>query len=127
MNRKNSELKKFSLLLSLVLFGTGIYTFTASSSTYPYFFAFSIIFTAIAYTKPGLLSPLYSGWMRIGHIMGTVSSKIILAILFYGVFTPIAIILKIRGKDLLNKKFDRNEASYWIERQEQPNSMKNQF
>lgn len=127
MNRKITELKKFSLLLSFVLFGIGIYTLVVSSSAYPYFVAFSIIFAIIAYTKPALLSPLYAGWMRVGHIMGAVSSKIILAILFYGLFTPVAIILKLRGKDLLNKKFDKNENSYWIERQEQPNSMKNQF
>jgi len=50
-----------------------------------------------------------------------------LAVLFYLFFTPVAFILRLFGKDLLNKKLDKNKESYWTNRETQPESMKNQF
>ncbi|MDP2850891.1 MAG: SxtJ family membrane protein [Sulfuricurvum sp.] len=127
MNREINELKKFSLLLALISFAAGSYFFISASQKYPLFFIVSISFLIIAYTRPALISLLYSSWMKIGHFMGAISSKIILSILFYVIFTPIAIVLRLRGKDLLNKKLNTTETSYWINRKDQPNSMKNQF
>src|SRR3989339_1040012 len=112
MNRKINELKKFSLLLSFVFLAAGSYFFIFASQKYPLFFIVSITFLLIAYTRPALISPLYSSWMKIGHIMGSISSKIILSVLFYGIFTPIAIVLRLQGKDLLNKKLNTTENSY---------------
>ena len=48
-------------------------------------------------------------------------------ILYFCIFTPVSIFLKILGKDLLDKKIDKSQNSYWIERKKQPESMKNQF
>jgi hypothetical protein len=47
--------------------------------------------------------------------------------LYFGFFTPISLVLKLLGKDLLNKKIDKSQESYWVERKTQPQSMKNQF
>ena len=63
----------------------------------------------------------------IGEFIGGVISKIIMFALYFGVFTPYSIFLKIIGKDLLNKKIDKSRESYWTEREKQPESMKNQF
>ncbi len=48
-------------------------------------------------------------------------------ILYFGIFTPVSLVLKILGKDLLKKKMDKQGSSYWIDRETQPQSMKNQF
>lgn len=54
-------------------------------------------------------------------------SKIIMFMLFYFMFTPIAFVLKIFKVDLLNKKLYKNTKSYWIDRETQPGSLKNQY
>jgi hypothetical protein len=82
---------------------------------------------AVALIKPSIADGFYKIWIKIGDFIGGIVSKVILFVLFYFVFTPIALILKLLGKDLLRKKVDRSQTSYWIERDTQPQSMKNQF
>ena len=85
--------------------------------------AFLIVGTFI----PKLLSGFYKVWVKFGELLGGVISKIMLLILFYGLFTPISLVLKILRKDLLHKKMDKKSQSYWIDRTEQPGSLKKQF
>ncbi len=82
---------------------------------------------AIALINPSIAEGFYTVWIKIGDFIGGIVSKVILFVLFYFIFTPIAFILKLLGKDLLKKKVDRSQTSYWIERDSQPQSMKNQF
>jgi len=70
---------------------------------------------------------VYKKWIAFGDIMGHYISSFILAILFFILFTPISFILKIFNIDLLNKKLDNSSTSYWVDREEEPSSMKYQF
>lgn len=90
-------------------------------------FYISSLFILLGVLKPRLFTTFYVVWVRVGEIIGGVLSKVILLILFFGVFTPVSIILKLLGKDLLNKKMDKSKQSYWVDREVQPQSMKNQF
>ena len=78
---------------------------------------------------PGILLPLNKAWYRLGLLMGKVVSPIVLGILFFIVITPVAIVTRLFGRDvLLLRKRDVN--SYWIERNPpgpQPESFKEQF
>jgi hypothetical protein len=76
---------------------------------------------------PKILSGFYKVWVKFGELIGGVISKIILLILFYGLFTPISLVLKILRKDLLHKKLDKKSQSYWLKRTMQPGSLKKQF
>ena len=58
--------------------------------------------------------------MKIGHVLGWINTRIILAIMFYLLFFPIAIIMKILGKDPLYKKLDSKLSSYRKESLPQP-------
>ena len=74
-----------------------------------------------------LTTKIYNSWIKFGDAIGRVTSKIILFILFFLLFTPIALFFRVIGKDLLDKKIRRDKKSYWIERKEQPTSMRYQF
>jgi uncharacterized protein involved in cysteine biosynthesis len=89
--------------------------------------AIAMVAGAIAFIKPSIAEGFYKIWIKIGDFIGGIVSKVLLFVLFYFLFTPIAFILKLLGKDLLRKKVDRSQTSYWIERENQPQSMKNQF
>lgn len=69
----------------------------------------------------------YKVFIKFGNLIGGIISKIIMFVLYFGLFTPVSIFLKIIAKDLLNKKVDKSKKSYWIERESQPQSMKQQF
>ena len=89
----------------------------------------SILFILISLTYPKLYEKtyFYQGWLKFGEFMGKINSKIIIFILFFLVFFPMGILLKIFRKDLLAKKLDKSAKSYFIDRQKQPEGMENQF
>ena len=71
---------------------------------------------AVALVRPGWLRVLNRGWMQLGLAMGRVVNPIITGVLFFGVFAPVGVILRMRGKDPLRLRFDAKAESYWIRR-----------
>jgi len=87
-------------------------------------------FALIAVLRPALLAAPNRLWMRIGILLGKIVSPIALGVLFYAVFTPVGIVLRIMGKDPLRLTRDRAAESYWLRRDPPgppPDSMNNQF
>ena len=90
----------------------------------------SVAFAGIALVKPALLTWLNRQWLKLGVLLSKVVSPIALGIVFYGVFTPLGIVVRLLGNDPLNLKRDDAASSYW-RRRDQPsptaNSLTNQF
>jgi len=72
-----------------------------------------------ALVLPKTLSVIYGPWMRFGHIIGTINTKIILTVLFFLVFTPVAMVLRLMGKDMMHRKIDDTVGSYWQDSEKQ--------
>jgi len=98
------DIKKFSLIWSVVFIAIGFYPLLYSLEIRYWSVILAAIFIIIAFTRPMLLKQFYRIWIKIGEIIGGVISKMILFILYFGLFTPISYFLKFLGKDLLNKK-----------------------
>ena len=60
-------------------------------------------------------------------MLGAIIAPIVMCIIYFLVVTPIGLIMKIMGKDLLNKKYDRIKKTYWIKRDVLIGTMKRQF
>jgi hypothetical protein len=77
---------------------------------------------------PGALAPLYKAWMAFGHVLGWINARIILGIVFFVVVTPIGLLLRLFGKDVLSMRLHRS-GSYWVQRDREltPQSMRDQF
>jgi hypothetical protein len=77
-----------------------------------------------------LLAGLNRWWIKLGVLLGKLVSPIALGVLFYGVFFPMGVVMRLAGKDPLRLKRDADAASYWVLRKPPgppPNSMTNQF
>ncbi|NUO82084.1 hypothetical protein HUU05_18590 [candidate division KSB1 bacterium] len=59
----------------------------------------------------------YRGWMALAVAMGFVMTRVILTVLFYGMFTPIALVMKLLRKDPLHERFDKQAETYWVKRE----------
>ena len=68
----------------------------------------AILFLLISYFKPDVLYPLNKIWFKFGLLLGSIVSPIVMGIVFFIIVTPIGLIMRIIGKDLLNKKINRN-------------------
>ena len=73
-----------------------------------------------------ILNPFNELWFKIGIFIGKIVSPLIMGIIFFLVVTPIGLLMRLFGKDLLNLKFNNNK-SYWIEKDGPKSKMKNQF
>lgn len=87
-------------------------------------------FALVALTAPAILSAPNRLWKQVGLLLGAVASPIATGILLFGAFTPIAVVMRLAGKDPLRLKLDPKAKTYWIERKPPgppPDSMTNQF
>jgi len=93
-------------------------------------FIISAIFLILAFTLPALLKPIYILWMRMAFVLGWINTRLILFILFYLVFTPIGLVMRLFRVDLLDKKIDKNKDSYWRKKEKiefNPSNYERQF
>ena len=87
----------------------------------------SCTLTLVTIISYRVLTKPFFVWVKLSNFIGENISKIVLFFMFFFVFTPVALILKCLGKDLLRKKIMKTKRGYWVERTEQPQSMKNQY
>ena len=121
--------RKFGFFFTCVFALVSVYFLNSGNMIWVYaFISATFIFLVITLVKDELLLPLNKLWMRFGFLLGMIVSPIILGLIFFGLFMPIAIIMRLSGRDELRLKFS-NKASHWITRSEpiKPESFKNQF
>ena len=105
--------KKFGLFFGAIFLISGLYFFYGNEQTIAVLLiALSALFITVSLFKDDLLFPLNKLWMRLGILLGTIVSPIVLAILFFFMFTPIAIGMKIFKRDELMLK-PSNADSFW--------------
>ena len=71
--------------------------------------------TLLYYAIPPLRRLLYLAWMYAAYPIGWVMSHVVLAIVFYLVFTPIGLLMRLFGKDPMQRRFRKDGGSYWQE------------
>ena len=86
----------------------------------------SLIFLFLGIINSKILTPLNKAWIRFGLLLGNIISPIVMAIIFFGVVTPTGVVLRLFKKDILKLK-KNNNSSYWINKDNSNNNMKNQF
>ena len=106
--------RKFGLttgVIVAVLFGALLpWLFGFDYPLWPWiFFA---VFALVGLLFPLALQPVYYLWMRFGMVMNWINTRLILGILFYGIFLPIGLFFKLIGRDAMHRKFDKKLPSY---------------
>lgn len=82
----------------------------------------------VSFAIPRLLAPANGLWIRFGFLLGRIMNPIIMGVLFFIVLSPVAVVMRLSGKDILSLKQNRGAKTYWIVRNdEEPPSMSNQF
>ena len=116
-------------------FGVVFFIFFLIISTYPlikggeiriWSLIIALIFLILGIINSKLLTPLNKIWFRFGILLGNFVSPIIMGIVFFIVVTPVSLILKLLGKDVLGLK-KNNKRTYWIDKSDPKSKMKNQF
>ena len=128
---KNSDLKigsnkSFGIVFFIVFLIIALYPLVNDEELRIWSLIISLFFLILGSINSKILTPLNKIWFKFGILLGRIVSPVIMGVIFFFVVTPIALIMRIIGKDLLNLKFNKDK-SYWIEKTGPKSKMKNQF
>ena len=121
--------RKFGFFFTFIFAVVAAYFSYSANVSWTYVFAATaLLFLLITLIKSDALLPLNKLWMRFGLLLGMIVSPIVLGVIFFGLFTPIAILMRFSGRDELRLKYAQ-KASHWISREEpiKSESFKHQF
>ena len=118
--------KSFGIVFFVVFLLISFYPLLNNESIRIWSLVFSFIFLVLGILNSNILTPLNKLWYKFGVLLGKIISPIIMGIIFFLVVTPIGLLMRLLGKDILNLKYSNNK-SYWIEKTGPKSKMKNQF
>lgn len=78
------------------------------------------ILAAAGLLYPSALKPLQVSWLKIGHVLGWINTRIILGVVFFVIFLPVSLMLRLLGKDPLHRKQDATATSYRVTSKSSP-------
>ena len=125
-NIKIGSNRSFGIVFFIVFLLIALYPLVNSEGIRMWSVILSLIFLVLGLLDSKILTPLNKIWFKFGILLGRIISPIIMGIIFFFVVTPIGLIMRILGKDLLNLRYNNNKT-YWIEKTGPKSKMKNQF
>ena len=108
--------QSFGIVFALVFLAVGVWVVSGGQSKGWFFFVSAALFLVVAIARPSILGPLNRAWAKFGLLLGQVFNPLLLGVVFFLVVTPIAVVLRLLGKDLLHLKSKSDLKSYWIDR-----------
>ena len=123
---KISSNRSFGIVFFIVFLLIALYPLTYSQDIRIWSVIISIIFLVLGLFNSKILTPLNKLWFKFGIFLGKIISPVVMGIIFFLVVTPIGLLMRLLGKDLINLKYNNNK-SYWIEKKGPKSKMKNQF
>jgi hypothetical protein len=93
---------------------TGVFTLVAFFQ--PWVLALAAATALVTVIRAHWLAPFKRAWMKFGELMHHVVSPVVLGVIFFAVFTPVAIVMRMFGRDAMSRAWDSNAKSYWAER-----------
>ena len=123
---KISSNRSFGLVFFIVFLLIAFYPLINQGEIRIWSVLISLLFLILGIINSKILTPLNKVWFKFGIFLGKLISPVVMGIIFFLVVTPIAFLMRILKKDLLNLKFNKN-SSYWIEKTDPKSTMKNQF
>ena len=125
-NIKIGSNKSFGLVFFIFFLIVSLYPLVNDEDIRKWSLVLSIIFLVLGLTNSKILNPLNKLWFKFGILLGKFISPLIMGMIFFLVVTPIGLIMRALGKDLLNLKYNKDK-SYWIKKSGPKSKMKNQF
>ena len=116
MTKTPKELRKFGLTMAvicLVFSSIGIWKNSAVTGLALALLITASIFVLLAVFIPLMLATFEKFWMLVGEKINKIMTPIILSITYFLMITPIGLLLRVLGKDILELKIDKSRVSYW--------------
>jgi hypothetical protein len=122
---KDKDNITFGILFFILFLIIGLYPLISSEPVRIWSIILSLVILTITIIKPNLFTFLNKLWIQLGILLGKIISPTVMGLVFFLVVTPIGIFVRILKKDVMGLK--KEGSSYWIDRKDKLQSMKQQF
>lgn len=116
------ELRKFGFVFAtglVLIFGLFFpWVLEKPSPYWPWIVA--AVFAGSALILPQILKPVFLLWMKIGHVLGWINTRIILGVVFFIIFAPVALLMHLFGNDPMHRRLDETASTYRINSEKLP-------
>ena len=124
---KISSNRSFGLVFFVIFLIVALWPLKSGEDIRLWSLVLSIIFFILGIFNSKLLTPLNKLWFKFGILLGSIVSPLIMGLVYFFVVTPMGVLMRILGKDLLKTSKVKSASSYWIKRDKQQSTMKKQF
>ena len=124
---KVSSNRSFGLVFFVVFLIIGLWPLLDGGQFKIWSLFFSLFFLVLGLLNSKLLTPLNLLWTKFGILLGNVFAPIVMSFIFFLIVTPIGLLVRIMGRDLLRTKYNKSGKSYWIKREKRITKMNQQF
>jgi len=125
--KSQSSNRSFGILFFIVFLILSFWPLKNGNNLNLYFLITSGIFLILGAINSKLLTPLNKTWIKFGEILGLIIAPIVMSLVYFVILTPVSLIVRLFGKDLLGLKFIKENETYWIKRKKSLTSMDKQF
>lgn len=94
----------------------GAYGLWRGGAALSWLLALAAVTALVTLAREAWLTPLNRGWMRFGELLGRVVSPVVLGVIFFAVFTPVAVVMRLFGRDAMCRRFQPAAPTYWVKR-----------
>jgi len=119
LNLGRKTLKKFGITMGIAFLALTLFILVKHRQGMLPTSFISLIFFILAFAIPSSLKPLYIIWMRFAFMLGWINTRLIIFIIFYLIFTPMGLVIKLFGTDLLDRRIKKDKESYWVKKEQQ--------
>lgn len=112
--KTTAELRKFGMVMALPFGLIGGYLWWRDRPSAPWFLGIAAAFLLLGFVAPAVLRPIERWWMALAVRISVVTTFIILTISYFLVITPIALVVRLLGRDRIDLRPDAKLASYWV-------------
>ena len=126
MHKKPSN-RSFGVLFFVVFLVIAFWPVLKSGAPNYYLILFSLIFLFLGLINSKLLTPLNNSWIKFGELLGMIIAPVVMGLVYFIILTPISLLIRIFGKDLLNLKYSNKNKTYWLKKKKNTGTMDKQF
>jgi hypothetical protein len=104
------------LLLFVGLIGTLVFWQTSFRTVAAVCWGAALLLAVVYYGVPSTRRPMYVAWTAVMYPIGWIVAHALLALVYYGWITPVGLLMRLFGRDPMQRRSNREARSYWIRR-----------
>jgi hypothetical protein len=118
----NKRIRKFAITMAIAfsLFGALLFFYFEKTTAGHVLWGLAGSMLVLGIPYPPLLWPFERAWFYFAFALGWINMRILLSAVFYTMFVPVGLFMKLIGRDALERKLDRSAETYWKERPQEP-------